>query len=113
MATRPYTVKRGESLSSIARDQLNELPRWTEIAYINSISEPYTIYPGQTILLPVDTGGLQVEITRGTSPTIYGPPAPPGGAAITKSAGFEFTPANLAIAGVIAVAVFLLFKDAD
>ena len=113
MPKRRYTVKSGESLSIIARDQLNELSRWPEIAYINSISSPYTIYPGQTILLPVDTNGLQIDITGGTGqpPTGFGPTAPPGGAAITKSAALEFTPAMLAIAGVIAVAAFLIMQD--
>lgn len=106
MPKRIYTVKPGDSLSSIARDQLNELPRWTEIAYINSISAPYTIYPGQTILLPVDSNGLQIDITGG-----MGPPAPTNGTAIRKAATFSFSPANVAIAGIIAVAVFLLMQD--
>lgn len=108
MPKRIYTVKPGDSLSSIARDELNELPRWSEIAYINSISAPYTIYPGQTILLPVDTDGLQIDIRGGLGPPV---PAPTGGTAITKTAAFSFTPANIAIAGVIAVAVFLMMQD--
>ncbi len=99
-----YTVKSGESLTIIARDQLGELSRWRELAYINEIASPYTIYPGQTILLPVDTHPLQVTVTEGV-------PAPTDGAAATKKAAFELTPATLAIFGIAAVAVFLFMQD--
>ena len=95
MAKRLYIVQSGDSLSIIARDQLGDLSRWPEIAYINSISKPYTIQPGQTILLPVDTQPLAVRITSGI---------PANGAAVTKRAAFEFTPATLAILGIAAVA---------
>ena len=47
-----YTVKKGDSLSIIARDQLNDLSRWPEIAALNNIKAPYTIYPDQTLTLP-------------------------------------------------------------
>ena len=33
MAERFYTVKSGDTLSKIARDELGELARWREIAY--------------------------------------------------------------------------------
>lgn len=104
MAKRYYTVKAGESLSIIARDQLNEIGRWTEIAYINSIASPYIIQPGQVIMLPVDTGGLPVVITD------YGP-APTNGGGEPKAAAFEFSPATLAIVGIIAVAVFFMWEQ--
>lgn len=104
MAKKLYTVKAGESLSIIARDQLNDLSRWPEIAYVNSLSAPYTIYPGQTIFLPVDTQPLQVTVTEGA-------PGPADGTATTKKAAFEFTPVTFAIIGVVAVAVFMWLQD--
>jgi len=104
MAKRFYTVKAGDSLSIIARDELNEIGRWSEIAYINSIASPYTIHPGQVILLPVDTGGLPIEITE------YAPD-PTNGGGVTKRAAFEFSPATLALAAIFAVAVFYMWKE--
>ena len=96
MAKRLYTVKAGESLSIIARDQLQDLSRWQEIAYINSISAPYVIQPGQQILLPVDNNALTIPITQ------YGP----NGGGDPKQAALEFSPATLALAAIVAVAVF-------
>jgi len=104
MAKRFYTVQAGDSLSIIARDELNELGRWREIAYINSIVAPYTIRPGQVILLPVDTGGLPIAITD------YAPD-PSNGGGEPKQAAFEFSPATLALAAIFAVAVFFMMKE--
>lgn len=106
MAKRLYTVKAGESLSIIARDQLQDISRWPEIAYINSISEPYTIHPGQQILLPVDDQPLAIVIDKygGVSTTS-------GGGGATKQAAFEFSPATLALAGIVAVALFFLWDQ--
>ena len=103
MAKRLYTVKAGDSLSIIARDELGELARWREIAYINSIVAPYIIQPGQAILLPVDDKPLQVRITD------YAP-GPTNGGGEVKQAAFEFSPATLAIAAIIAVAVFSMWE---
>jgi LysM repeat protein/uncharacterized protein YvpB len=44
-----YVVRRGDTLSSIARKYGLY---WPDIADANGISWPYTIYPGQTLLLP-------------------------------------------------------------
>lgn len=104
MAKRAYIVQAGDSLSIIARDELGELSRWREIAYINSISAPYTIQPGQVISLPVDTGGLPITITDYARPPTNGDGEP-------KQAAFEFSPATIAIAGIIAVAVFFMWKQ--
>lgn len=49
-----YVVKSGDSLSIIARDVLGNLARWPELAALNAIEAPYTIYPGQVIELPAD-----------------------------------------------------------
>ena len=102
MAKRLYTVKAGDSLSIIARDELGDISRWPEVAYINSISAPYTIFAGQNILLPVTGDPLTFEITE------YAP-EPSNGTVAEKKAAFELTPATLAI-GLAIVAVFL-FMD--
>ena len=47
-----YTVRAGDSLSRIARDVLGNLSRWPELAALNAIAPPYTIYPGQVLVLP-------------------------------------------------------------
>ena len=64
MAKINYTVKAGENLSIIARDQLGDITRWNEIAYINSIPSPYVIKPGQIILLPDDSQEMQVTVIK-------------------------------------------------
>ena len=57
--TKTYTVKAGDSLSKIARDELGDMSRWKEIASLNGISSPYTIYPNQKLKLPAyKTGGI-------------------------------------------------------
>jgi nucleoid-associated protein YgaU len=47
-----YTVKRGDTLSSIAADQLGDYRRWTEIADLNDIRDPRRVKVGQTLRLP-------------------------------------------------------------
>ena len=47
-----YIVQPGDSLSIIARDELNDANKWKEIAQLNNIPPPYTIYPGQVLQLP-------------------------------------------------------------
>jgi LysM repeat protein/uncharacterized protein YvpB len=66
-----YVVQSGDTLSGIAaRFNLD----WTEIAALNGLSAPYTIYPGQQLLLP---GGAapspaapETTPTPGTSLTV-------------------------------------------
>jgi len=47
-----YTVKKGDSLSTIARDILGDVNLWPSIASLNKISEPYVIQVGQVLNLP-------------------------------------------------------------
>lgn len=57
--TKTYIVKAGDSLSKIARDELGDMNRWKEIASLNKIPSPYTIYPNQKLELPAyKTGGI-------------------------------------------------------
>ena len=96
MAKRIYTVQTNDTLSIIARDELGDISRWQEIAYINSIRAPYIIYPGQQILLPSDEP-LVVEITE------YGQ-APP-----TQEASIVFNPATVAL--LVIGGALLLFGE--
>ncbi len=54
--TRPrpdsYEVKAGDTLFLIARNELGDGARWTEIAALNALSEPWTIQAGQRLHLP-------------------------------------------------------------
>lgn len=49
-----YTVKPGDTLSKIARDQLGDMQLWQEIALRNGIQSPYIIEPGQVLRLTDD-----------------------------------------------------------
>jgi hypothetical protein len=85
MAKRNYIVQTNDTLSIIARDETGDISRWQEIAYINSIAPPYTIYPGQTILVPEIDDPVAIEITE------YGQ-APPA-----QDASIVFNPATVAL----------------
>lgn len=50
-----YTVKSGDTLSSISQQQLGSSARWQEIAELNGIADPYNIKIGQTLKLPNGT----------------------------------------------------------
>lgn len=52
--TRTYVVQPGDTLSSIARNQLGDAGRWPEIFALNRtiIRHPDRIFPGQTLILP-------------------------------------------------------------
>ncbi len=47
-----YTVKQGDSLSSIAARQLGDYRRWPEIADLNNLRDPRRVKPGQVLRLP-------------------------------------------------------------
>jgi len=49
---RKYTVQDGDSLTLIAREQLNDGAQWKKIADINRLTKPYRIKAGQVLLLP-------------------------------------------------------------
>jgi len=95
MAKQNYIVKSGDSLSIIARDQLGDVSRWREIAYINAIVTPYLIRPGQQLLMPSDTP-IEVTVTEGQ-------------AAPVREAAFSFNPATVAL--FVGGAALLFFWD--
>lgn len=48
-----YTVKKGDTLSAIAKRELGNAARWPEIHRLNpDIEDPNLIHPGQTLRLP-------------------------------------------------------------
>ena len=55
MAT-TYTVKKGDTLWDIAKEQLGSSDKWKQLAAINNIEHPDLIYVGQVIKLSNDSG---------------------------------------------------------
>ena len=51
-AAKTYTVKEGDSLWSVARNELGDGRRVDEIARLNGLQEPFKIKVGQTLKLP-------------------------------------------------------------
>lgn len=71
-STRTYTVKRGDYLAKIAREQLGDASRWPEIYNLNKAvigANPNLIYPGQVYRLPART--------QAPTPTPTPTPKPP------------------------------------
>jgi nucleoid-associated protein YgaU len=50
--SKTYKVQSGDCLMGIARKLLGDPDRWHEIANLNGIGLPYTLYPGQEIKVP-------------------------------------------------------------
>lgn len=73
-----YQVKSGDSLSIIARDVLGDINEWPKIAQLNNLVAPYTVFPGQQLMMPdVDVlGPIVVQAKRRPDPTRAGEPAP-------------------------------------
>lgn len=65
--TTDYTVRRGESLSRIASQQLGSAAKWRVIARVNNMQAPYAIRAGQVIKLPcvVGTAASQSHVHAG------------------------------------------------
>ena len=98
MATEIYRVKSGESLSAIARDMLGDLDRWPELAFINGISHPYFIYPGQILELPPEKDSDVIEVVSNAAP-----PA-------AKTAEFTLSPATVFLL-VAGAALFFINRN--
>lgn len=52
VAKKIYKVKQGDYLYLIAKMELGNAEKWRDIAKLNNILAPYTIYPGQILTLP-------------------------------------------------------------
>jgi LysM repeat protein len=46
-----YIVQFGDTLISIATKKLGNVQRWSEIAGLNNLSKPYTLFVGQRLKL--------------------------------------------------------------
>ena len=104
MATDIYKVKSGESLSIIARDMLGDIQRWPELAFLNGLSHPYFIYPGQILELPPEQGSDIVEVVNLNVSLPKAAVAP-----VTQRAAFSFSPAKVLLL-VAGVALYLFTK---
>lgn len=60
-----YTVKPGDTLSTIARDVLGNIDLWRAIAEANNIVNPNFIFPGQVLTLPEVTKPAQQQAGGG------------------------------------------------
>ena len=92
-----YTAQAGDSLTKIARDQLGDIERWREIAYLNGKQWPYIIQIGEIIKLP--GGGDDVEIIDITPEQSTETPV--------KEAGFSINPVTVIL---LLAGVFLLTR---
>jgi nucleoid-associated protein YgaU len=80
--TRAYTIRSGDSLERIARRELKDPKAVDRIASLNGLSKPFTIYPGQKLLLPTDPVGAATTLSAPTSTATAVPaqaPAATGG----------------------------------
>jgi hypothetical protein len=50
--THTYTVKAGDTLTSIGAHQLGAASRWTEIGQLNGLLDPYSLIVGQKLRMP-------------------------------------------------------------
>ena len=65
--TRAYTIQSGDSLGRIAVRELKDPKAVDRIASLNGLSEPFTIYTGQKLLLPTDPVGAATTLSAPTS----------------------------------------------
>lgn len=59
-----YTVLPGDNLWNIARQQLGQGSRYTEIAELNGIQDPDRIFPGQQLILPTEHTAAVAEVNK-------------------------------------------------
>ena len=58
-----YTVAAGDTLIHIARNELGNEKRWTEIAKLNNLSEPFALSVGQKLTMPSKNAVTEVAPT--------------------------------------------------
>lgn len=99
MASKPtsaptyYIVKEGESLSSIAQDQLGNGDRWPEIVKINNITDINTVTAGTKLIMPSGT-----PLTALPSPTAV--PSITSAPSITPAPSATVIPSHTNVPGV-------------
>jgi LysM repeat protein len=108
-----YQVKSGDTLSIIARDVLGDMSRWPDIARLNNLVSPYTIFPGMQLMLP-DLSVLGPVVV----PKEVGPPAPTTTLPTTTTPtptprptlGAGLTREQWTYIGIFAGVIFLIFN---
>jgi hypothetical protein len=48
------TIKKGDSLSDVCRNFLEDPRQWREVARINRLQDPNRIYPGEKLIIPIE-----------------------------------------------------------
>jgi len=101
----PIIIKDGSNLTHIARDYCNSRNDWKILARINGINPPFTVYPGQTLQVPLSlllaeklfakvdsvSGGVFIlENDKTLIPLKKGDHVRPGQTVVTKEDGFAF-----------------------
>lgn len=102
MATEIYKVRSGESLSIIARDMLGDVERWPELAFLNGISHPYFIYPGQILELPPEGSSEIIEVVN----LNVSLPKRTAAAPVTQTAKMSLSPATVTLLVIGAALLF-------
>lgn len=104
-----YQVKRGDTLSSIARDVLGDVDRWPEIADLNRIVDVSMIFPGAQLLIPEAEKLQPITITakrRGEIPDAAAEADPR-----PQFAGFDLTPTAMVLLAAGALVIYLISED--
>ncbi len=87
MGTKTYIVKAGDTLSIIADRELKDIDLWPDIAYMNSLTAPYIITPGQKLFIS-DGKPMQITVAGGTGKEQAVP---------VQKAALVFNPATIAL----------------
>ena len=85
---RVYIVRHGDALRSISKKVLGSPSRWLELAQLNAVAAPYTIFTGQLLKVPSITGATpssaaSQQLSLATEP-------PTAGTAIARGFSFVF-----------------------
>ncbi len=91
--TRTYTVRKGDTLWSIATGQLSHPFQWPLVWKENGIKNPDLIYPGEKIKIPLQYAKPIVEENYATAPAPAPVPAPAPAAPATNAAAIAPQPA--------------------
>ena len=115
-----YTVQKGDTLSGIAQKICGNANDWPYIAQVNNLHSPYTIYPGQKLIVRCAASPTTHPSTSPPSTSTYTPPStstttPPSTSVPSTSTGFlGLTPTEERDALIVLAAglgIYLIAKD--
>ncbi|MFK7882998.1 MAG: LysM peptidoglycan-binding domain-containing protein [Phycisphaerales bacterium] len=75
---RDYSVRSGDTLETIARDQLGSSSLWTAIAKANPLKDPRRLRVGEIIRVPLDADNIQGKVVAADGGTSGDGPAEDG-----------------------------------